>query len=413
MSRGSFKTLKLQRVALLACPAVGSVCEDSTAGQASSATPSGFETDSSLPVPQIVQGNALLEGGKRRFDVVLGNPPYLEQREVDYQPLGFRTQSTGAIHAMFVERATQLLKPSGSLCLIVPMAVVCTKRMKVVQDVLEQPGRSVWYAHFSWRPGRLFPDVNRALTIITSHASSASQTYTTGYQQWKSYSRRYLFDLIHYVPAPRERKRYWVPKFSTEIEHEILDKFLACSTTVGDFLGPSKHRIYYRTTGGLYWKVFTDFPPSFRRNGKATASSRETFLSVGHRHWVPALIATLSSDFFWWWYTLTGNLRDLNPVDIAQFPLPAAMMDDKELARLGMEYGKDLQKNSRLAKRKQVQTGLAESQTFEVYKSRRWLEAMGKQMAGHYGLNEEEVDYLQHYDLRHRLGGRPVRLEPC
>jgi len=43
------------------------------------------------------------------FDVVLGNPPYLEMREVDYVPHGYACASSGAVHALCVERSLQLL----------------------------------------------------------------------------------------------------------------------------------------------------------------------------------------------------------------------------------------------------------------------------------------------------------------
>lgn len=36
--------------------------------------------------------------------------------------------------------------------------------------------------------------------------------------------------------------------------------------------------LFYRNTGGLYWKIFTDYSPKFKKNGEVTVSSRETKL---------------------------------------------------------------------------------------------------------------------------------------
>lgn len=52
------------------------------------------------------------------FDVVVGNPPYLETREIDYLPRGLATLDTRAVHAIFIERADALLASSGSTSMI-------------------------------------------------------------------------------------------------------------------------------------------------------------------------------------------------------------------------------------------------------------------------------------------------------
>ena len=50
--------------------------------------------------------------------------------------------------------------------MIVPLALVSTQRMQIIQTILEE-NRNVWYANYSWRPAKLFDMVNlRALTIF-------------------------------------------------------------------------------------------------------------------------------------------------------------------------------------------------------------------------------------------------------
>ena len=82
------------------------------------------------------------EGG---FDVIIGNPPYLEAREVDYNPIGFASRDSNAIHAMCIERSCNILSRTGALSMIVPLALTSTQRMKSVQSVIEN-GRSAWYS---------------------------------------------------------------------------------------------------------------------------------------------------------------------------------------------------------------------------------------------------------------------------
>ncbi len=228
---------------------------------------------------------------KGGFDVVIGNPPYLEFREVDYGLHGYTCLDTGAVHALCIERSVSILDRLGCLSMIVPSALPSTQRMKPVQEILELDGRSVWYANFAWRPAKLFDTVNRALTIFTVAPSSDSQSLSTVYQKWTSDCRDGLFELIRMTPVPRNRPSFWIPKIGTTLEPSVLDKLMSVPTSVADFIRKTDYRIFYRTTGGLYWKVFTDFAPAFSVNGQTGSSSRETSFSVQRREQVQPLIA--------------------------------------------------------------------------------------------------------------------------
>ena len=342
--------------------------------------------------------------GKGGFDVVIGNPPYLEFREVDYKMLGYACLDTGAIHALCIERSVALIGKLGCMSMIVPLALPSTQRMKAVQDILEVGTRNVWYANFAWRPAKLFDTVNRALTIFTATPSAGPQSYSTNYQKWTSDCREELFDLMSFAWAPRNRPSFWVPKIGTPLEHSVLEKLTSATTSVANFMGKTDHRIFYRTTGGLYWKIFTDFAPAFKVNGQRGSSSRETSFSVPHREQVQPLIASLSSDIYWWWYTITSNLRDLNPADVRGFPIPKSVLADPEMSRLGKLYLEDIAKNSSMLVRQQKQTGKTETQSFEVKRSKPIIDKIDRVLAEHYGFTDEELDFIINYDIKYRMG---------
>jgi Eco57I restriction-modification methylase len=337
------------------------------------------------------------------FDVVIGNPPYLETREVPYGVRRLRTVDTGTIHGMFVERSLALLKANGGISMILPMSIVSTQRMKMVQELLEAT-RSVWYANFSWRPGKLFDTVNRALTIVVGTTDHDLKTFSTTCQKWTSDTRDLLVLRMVYAQVPRSRGYYWVPKIDCSVEQAVLTKMLNASSTLAYFIERSDQHIYYRTTGGLYWKVFTDFPPAFRLNGKTGHSSRETSFSLHKKEFVKPVVAALSSDLFWWWYTISSTCRDVNPSDLSSFPLPASLLEDKELAILGAKYLKDLEKNSTMLVRQQKQTGKTETQSFKIQKSKDIIDEIDRRLASHYGLSGEELDFITNFEIKFRLG---------
>ena len=162
--------------------------------------------------------------------------------------------------------------------------------------------------------------------------------------------------------------------------------------------------MYYRTDGGLYWKVFTDFAPAFRVNGKAGHSTRETWFTLSDAKSIHPVVAALSSDIFWWWYTVTSNCRHLNPYDVQNFPLPESVVTDPKLTKLGKRYLDDLVANSRMLVREQQQTGRTETQCFKIQKSKPIIDAIDRVLEGHYKLSDEELDFIINYDIKYRIG---------
>ena len=173
---------------------------------------------------------------------------------------------------------------------------------------------------------------------------------------------------------------------------------------LGKCLSSDGSRIYYRVGGGLYWKVFTDFAPKFVLNGVEGHSSRETWLSLQGKELVRPILAILSSDVFWWWYTVTSNVRDLNPFDLHNFYLSESALEDKRLTDLAKKYLADIVKNSTMLVRQQKKTGRTETQSFEIKLSKPIIDEIDELLAKHYGFTEEELDFIINYDIKYRMG---------
>lgn len=353
------------------------------------------------PFHWFIEFHGIMQDGG--FDVIVGNPPYLELRQVYYRPQEFESLDGNAIHAMCIERSIQLMKPAGSMSIIVPLSLPSTQRMRCVQDMLEGHGNA-WYADFAWRPARLFDAVNRALTMFIVTPRDDGKTSATGYQKWTSESRDGLVQRMSYVDVPRNRSIFWVPKLGDQIERTILDKVTSVSTKRNHFVSRSDHGIYYRTTGGLYWKVFTDLAPAFNVNGVSGSSSRETHFSVARREHVKPVIGILSSSLFWWWYTISSNLRDLNHADIQSFHAPKRALEGLDVQEKSEKYFKELSQNSTMLVREQKSTGRTETKSFKIQKCKPTIDEIDRLIAPFYGLSGAELDFIIHYDLKFRLG---------
>ena len=345
---------------------------------------------------EIINGN----GG---FDVVIGNPPYLEIRQINYDVKNYLTRDSNAVHSMCIERSIKLTRVDSSISMIVPLSLVCTQRMQIVQELIEKQ-RATWYSNYAWRPGKLFDQVNRALTIFICTQSDKQVAHSTPYQKWNADNREFLIKTLTYTTYLQKRSSFWFPKLTSPIETYSLAKLLQNKSSTPIYKGNTEKKVYYRTTGGLYWKVFTNFSPKFFINGRKDNSSRETSFSIINKNTCIQIVSILSSNTFWWWYTLTSNLRDLNPSDINGFKFGENVIEDKRLLDISNSYLKSLQNNSHMLQRIQKNIGTTETQSFKISKSKLIIDQIDTILAQHYGFTEEELDFIINYDIKYRMG---------
>jgi hypothetical protein len=208
---------------------------------------------------------------------------------------------------------------------------------------------------------------------------------------------------IYYAEVKGKRTAFWIPKISNSSEFAILNK-IQTHKILAHKIVKNGNPIYYRTDGGLYWKVFTDFPPYFRLNGKDGTSSRETWFFVKDKNYSKRIIAALSSNLYWYWYTITSNLRHQNPYDVHNFPIAEKIFDSEVLLELGRKYIESLVENSRSLIRVQKQTGTAETQSFIISKSKHIIDQIDCLLAQHYSFTHGELDFIINYDIKYRMG---------
>ena len=81
---------------------------------------------------------------KGGFDVVIGNPPYVEYRKVrkEYQVRGYATEKSGNLYAMMMERSLKILN-NGRFGMIVPVSGACTNGFRPAEK----------HSRRSWRHG--------------------------------------------------------------------------------------------------------------------------------------------------------------------------------------------------------------------------------------------------------------------
>lgn len=358
---------------------------------------------------QIIHGN----GG---FDVVIGNPPYVEYNKKDkitkkaisdiYKLDGYKTISCGNLYAYCIERSHKLIHCNNTFGMIVPISVICTQRMQSVQGIIEENSES-WYSNYAERPSKLFTGAEVLLTIVIKKGCPYEIKHSTGFTKWTSIERNILFKKCFYSNIDNIRN-YIVPKFSSSTERCIVEH-LKTQTQLGSYLRLDKSlpKLYYRIGGGRYWKIFTTFQPLFVLNGIKSVSSRENYLYFETEEIRDAVVAIFSSSLFYWYFIVTTNCRDLNPSDLNLFSISLDAIDKKifhaivEKSKILMD---DYQAKALSKIKTSSKTGNILYQEFYPRLSKPIIDEIDKALAKHYGFTEEELDFIINYDIKYRMG---------
>ena len=362
------------------------------------------------PFHWFVEFYGIMHGGG--FDVVIGNPPYVEYTKVKkvYSIIDYSTIGSSNLYAFASERSLILLNTLGSFGFIVPISLVCTQRMKAVQHYISFSAHSAWFSNYAERPSKLFEGAEVLLTIIIARRSGpgGKAIFSTGFTKWAAEERPWLFQRVSYCQITDKPKPYIIPKLTGKTEISILAKMLKNKGALDRQLKKnSMHKVYYRIGGGRYWKVFTTFQPRFILNGNLSISSRENYLFLPTKPLRDATVTVLSSTLFYWYFILTTNCRDLNPSDLKNFPIRIDSLNNQnlsELVHICQEMMDDYQNNSQIKEKTSKLTGAIEYQEFYPRLSKTIIDKIDKVLTRHYGFNDEEIDFIINYDIKYRMG---------
>jgi len=200
-------------------------------------------------------------GDNSGFDVVIGNPPYVQQQDISYKPIINRTIKCGNTYAFIFEKSLSLIKPKGIYGFIVPMSSICTERMSPLQELLAFQSHIIKIANFAERPSKIFTGVEQKISIILGIKKDVKdidnnlcQVFSSGYIQWNTEERKYLFNensqKISYINCGIFIKRGSIPKLSNDIEINILEKLCKMPNKLIDIISNKNsdvHICYHAT----------------------------------------------------------------------------------------------------------------------------------------------------------------------
>ncbi|MBP7282310.1 MAG: Eco57I restriction-modification methylase domain-containing protein [Leptospiraceae bacterium] len=347
---------------------------------------------------------------KGGFDVIVGNPPYVEYSKVksEYTLRGYETLECGNLYVYTIERGLSLSK---NCCLgyIIPSAAFGTVKTKKLRDLLTRLRMTILVSYFSGdaHPAILFEGVKLRLAILLT-LKGDNELYTTSFKRWYSQERENLFSKLRFSKGTKKHIILdTFPKCENEIEIFILKKIIASANKkISDLSMPgSNYKIYYHNAPVFFIRSM-NFTPLYESNSTEESKSNH-FKTIHCKNEEEAniLICLISSSIYFFWYTNYSANRDLTSFDLNHFPIPidSLIKDATIFTELVAQLMEDLNKKS-VMREYNYTTGKVRYQEFYVRLSKPIIDEIDRVLAKHYNFTEEELDYIINYDIKYRMG---------
>jgi hypothetical protein len=365
------------------------------------------------PFHWFIQFYGILNSGG--FDVIIGNPPYLEISKLrgSYEIRGLETVETGNLYALCSERSLHLLRERGYVSFIVPLSIFSTPNMRPIQRFVRREAEEIWASYYSNRPDQLFEGAQNFLSIFIARKRDAAAAvttllHTTKLYRWASEERDKLFQLHSFatVDSALNLPTYAYPKFSNQVETGIARKLFSAGAKLSELCrdtGPNRSWFVY-CYGGVYWTKARNFDSPVLKDGATAESTADRpAYTISELDPLTAVCLLNSNLHFWFW----ANFSDCrNKTYSVMLDIPVVrdrLIAETDLLELGHELMRDYRSNAKRRVR-DGKGGKTEFDEFYPKRSKPILDEIDTVLARHYGFTAEELDFIINYDIKYRLG---------
>jgi hypothetical protein len=343
------------------------------------------------------------------FDVIIGNPPYVELNQViGYTWLKYQCADSGNLYAIILERCDSIGNHCGRQGFIVPVSSVSTDRYQSLQTLLLR--QSLYVSSFDDRPSRLFDGLEHIRLTIHLRTSSQADTvlFSTKYNKWQGVERPILFDCLRYAESSKDVIDGSIAKFSSSLETSILKKMLCQKRNLSFFMRrKSRHEIYYSRKVGYFLQVL-NFEPEVRDgNGNLRPPSEFKAITFDTSAQASSALCCLNASLFYWFITINSDCRHVNKREVEAFPIALERLslsaEGKILESKAKELMADLKHTSETREMSFSHDSLTVQCIFPKH-SKPIIDHIDQVLAKHYGFTDEELDFIINYDIKYRMG---------
>lgn len=349
--------------------------------------------------------------GHGGFDVIIGNPPYVENRpsNIRYRILHYETIACGNLYAFTLEREYSLINEKGLMGNIVPVSIMSTPGYVNLRKFIHKKGTS-YFSSYNIHPCCLFEGVHPRLAIVINTLDNINNdVYVSQYYKWTVSERSILFRKCCYIKLALELVDSSInrsfPKISNNIQNQILLKIKREKKPIGYYQMKQGVSFWYRRAFGAFILFYDKKPLMFDEYGHQIVPTELKELVFDEKYQDIILAVYHSSLFYWFTYSFS-DCRNINKPEVEDFQInldTCKQNYSRLLGSLSLKLSKDLQANSQFLEYN-YSSGWRRFQAFYPRKSKPIIDEIDKVLARHYGFTEEELDFIINYDIKYRMG---------
>ena len=339
----------------------------------------------------------LKDGG---FDVIIGNPPYVSyskaQKEYRVIESNFETIKCGNLYTLVTEKVFDLAIRQGRFGIILPLSSTNADGNFSLQSKL-RAFSTLHISHFAVRPSKLFVGVDMNLTIIcgTCDSNEMQNYYTTSFLRWPSSFRPFLFPNLSYVKNEEAIKILGFAKFGNDLEISIWSKLSAGINPIASILAADKMDLQTQL-------AFHSFGRYWRKCIYEKLSDNYQVFDINEKY-SSCVLCLLNSQLSYWYWIISSDCYRFTKTDALNISMP--LKPDLPLyTKLAELLLKSYEANSILQKKKARNRQIVIEKQFFPAKSKPIIDEIDSVLAQHYGLTNEELDFIINYDIKYRMG---------
>ena len=349
------------------------------------------------------------------FDVVIGNPPYVEYKKVKkvYTVKDYETESCGNLYAYFMERNVLISSSDSSVGQIVPVSVISTPQYYKLRNLYYKQGCN-HISSYNIHPCCLFEGAHPRLSIILLTKRDQPSLSLSKYHKWYAHERGFLFERIQYLDIPKSMIDKNINEFISKLWNKnalnIARKIENKGKKMSDFMCKpisqlKNSPIFYRRTFGAF-SLFYDFVPEmFDQHGNKMHPTELKQINFLDNYAGFPLAIYYSSSFYFYTYTIS-DCRNMNKKEVGNFCINLDQFSDKDgdkIFKLSKKISRKLISDSQMVTYS-YKSGTRIFRAYYPRTSKDIFDKVDKILAKHYNFTEEELDYIINYDIKYRMG---------